>query len=213
MTDMQHYRLDWSGSIGWRGGHVDSGDLLDQLEAEHEKIRLLLGAVQGIPIGDPDRKAQMDQATPVMVRHGVIEEECLYPLVRRLPEDADGALSRGARDDHARAEAALHLLGILKANDLEFTREFAVLQEHLTGHMSWEEARIFPLVRAAVSQGDLDEYGVKAREIRRHGRTVPQAPPGTRPPEDNFAPGEKSFRERMHDRFTPAGGWGNLRPH
>lgn len=212
MTDM-HYRLDWSGAIGWRGGHCDDGDLLDQLEAEHEKIRLLCGAVQGIPIGHPDRKTQLDEAVPVMVRHGVIEEECLYPLVRRLPEDADGALSHAGLDDHARAEAALRVLGRLRPDDPAFTREFAVLQEHLTGHMSWEEARVFPLVRAAVSQAELDEMGAKAREIRRRGRSTPQAPPGTRPPEDHFGPGEKSFRERMHDRFTPAGGWGNLRPH
>ena len=212
MTDT-HYRLDWSGAIGWRGGHVDDGDLLDQLEAEHEKIRLLFGAVQGIPIGHPDRKPQMDEAVPVMVRHGVIEEECLYPLVQRLPEDAEGALSHAGRDDHARAEAALRLLSRLKADDPQFTREFALLQELLTGHMSWEEARIFPLVRAAVPQAELDAMGVKAREIRRRGRTEPQVPPGTQPPEDHFRAGEKSFRERMHDRFTPAGGWGSLRPH
>jgi hemerythrin superfamily protein len=211
MTDM--HRLDWSGSIGWRGGHVDSGDLLDQLEAEHEKIRLLFSAELGTPIGDPDRKAQMEQAIPVIVRHGVVEEELLYPLVRRLPDGTDGSLSRAAADDHARAEAALHVLALVKADDPAFTREFAVLNEHLTGHMSWEEARVFPMVRAAVPQEELDELGVRARDIRHRARSTPQAPPGVRPPEDHFPPGEKSFRERMHDRFTPAGGWGALRPH
>ncbi|WP_042367334.1 hemerythrin domain-containing protein [Streptacidiphilus neutrinimicus] len=212
MTDT-HYRLDWSGSIGWRGGHVDSGDLLDQLDAEHEKIRLLLGGMLGIPIGDPERKAQMDRVSPVIVRHGVIEDELLYPLMARLPEGADGAVSRVAHDDHVRAEAALHALGLLKAKDPDFTREFAVLNEHMTGHMSWEEARVFPALRATVAQAELDELGARARELRLRGRTTPQAPPGVRPPEDHYAPGEKSFRERMHDRFTPAGGWGALRPH
>jgi iron-sulfur cluster repair protein YtfE (RIC family) len=212
MTDT-HHRLDWSGSIGWRSGHVQEGDLLDQLEAEHEKIRLIFSAVLGTPIGDPDRKAQMERATPAIVAHCAIEEELLYPLVRGLPEDADGALSRAGRDDHARAEAALHLIGLATAGDPVFTREVAVLNEHLTGHLAWEEARLFPLIRASVGRTELDELGARAREIRRKVRTVPQAPPGVMPPEDHFSPPEKSLRERLRDRFTPAGGWRALRPH
>ncbi|WP_370120119.1 hemerythrin domain-containing protein [Streptacidiphilus sp. MAP12-33] len=189
------------------------GDLLQQLAAEHWEMRMLFSAVLGTPLGDPERSTLMDRITTRLVRHGVVEEGVLYPMVRRLPEDADSELSRRGLEDHARCEASLHQIGLRKATDPDFDHLVAVLHEHVTGHQNWEEARLFPLLREAFGQGELDAAGDRARELRRRARTTAQAPPGVQPPEDHFPPPEQGLRQRLHDRFTPAGGWGALRPH
>ncbi|SEL91296.1 hypothetical protein [Streptacidiphilus jiangxiensis] len=214
MTDIQT-RSDRTATADYAGAldPADSGDLLVQLTSEHWEMRMLFSAVLGTPLGDPERKALLDQITPRLVRHGVIEEECLYPLVRRLPEDAGGELSGHGVDDHARTEASLHLIGLHKATDPEFDHLVAVLHEHVTGHDNWEEARLFPLLREACSQTELDAAGDRARDARRRARTSPKPPPGTQPPQDRFPEPETGLRQRLHDRFTPAGGWGQLRPH
>ncbi|MEZ0069895.1 hypothetical protein ABIA32_005943 [Streptacidiphilus sp. MAP12-20] len=188
------------------------GDLLDLLAADHEDAARMFSAFIGIPIGDPERKELMDRITALLVAHAAIEETYLYPNIRERTEDGAEPARQGL-DTHAEAEVLLRRIAPLDAHAPGFDRLVAVLHEHVSGHMHWEEARLFPMLRESLGQGELDRLGAQARALRLTAPTRPQPHPGVEPPADHFRPPELSAAGRLRYLLTPAGGWNRLLPH
>ncbi|WP_051944071.1 hemerythrin domain-containing protein [Streptacidiphilus rugosus] len=189
------------------------GDLLDVLAADHEDVTRHFSAFLGTPIGDPERKELMDTISALLVSHAAIEEALLYPHIRERAEDGAHSAVEGL-DVHAHAEVLLRQIAPLDAHAPGFDRLVAVLDEHVSGHMHWEEARLFPMMRAALSQGELDRLGDEARAMRSGAPTAPQAHPGMEGLwTDDYRPPGVSAADRLRRGLTPAGGWDRMKPH
>ncbi|MFI9270942.1 hemerythrin domain-containing protein [Kitasatospora sp. NPDC052896] len=172
-------------------------DILQELTADHDDIRVLFSRMIGLRIGDPRRKALVDEVTGELVRHAIAEESCLYPLVRQLP---DGEVVAGQElRDHAVVETLLRHLQWRTATTAGFDRLVAQLVELVTGHLGHEEARIFPALRAVIPGSELRRLGEQVREVKRHARTSPRPGASATIPPDNLLPPERGPVARLHD--------------
>ncbi|MBF9068894.1 hemerythrin domain-containing protein [Streptacidiphilus fuscans] len=196
--------------------HIDrdraQGDLLDGLIADHEEITRTFSAFLGVGFGHPERKEIADQVTRQIVAHDAIEEALVYPMIRERTEGGS-AMAVPCLGAHAQTDVLLRRIRLLDAHAPGFDRLMGVLGTHVTGHMHWEEAQVFPLLRATLDQEELDQLGDRARGMRRHPLLEPAPHPGIEPPADDYRPAERTTTGKLRYLFTPAGGWDRMRPH
>ncbi|MEU9193134.1 hemerythrin domain-containing protein [Streptomyces hundungensis] len=175
-------------------------DLLDQLTAEHRAVEVLFGEMAGLPLGDPQRKEFLDEASRALVRHAAAEERHLHPLVRRLP-NGDELIERD-RADHSTIEALLGALRACSVESQDFNRLVAQLDERTTRHMSAEEAQIFPALRETVNPTELLALGDEVRSTEAAEPAVPRPQPPSALPPDDLRPPQRSLRERVRGFFN-----------
>ncbi|WP_181442172.1 hemerythrin domain-containing protein [Streptomyces tateyamensis] len=140
------------------------GDLLREMAAEHDEIRTLCSALTGMQLGDHRRKSVLDRLAGELVRHGGIEEACLYPLMRRVP--GTEALAAEAAATHRDIATLLDRLAWRTAVMPGFDRLVALLVTQVTAHLGQEEAKAFAVLRSGVSGHDLERAGARARQLR-----------------------------------------------
>jgi hypothetical protein len=182
------------------------GDILDELAADHSELTRLFSAMLGVPIKDPERKELLDRATELLVAHDAIEERCVYPALRTRAADGPEVCDAAIRA-HAETDVQLRRLHGLDQATPGFDRQVALLREHVTGHIGWEESRVYSLLRDTLSQEDLDALGLQARALRARAPHKPAPHPHIQPPADPFTPAETGIRDRLRRLFTPVGGW------
>jgi hemerythrin-like domain-containing protein len=148
--------------------HDPETDAIELLQRDHDEIRRLLSKLAAAP-PDPDLVEQL------VIRasgHEAIEEQYFWPVVRKRVHDgarlADEAVSQELHVKHV-----LDLLdGLDPANS-----EFGLLLRQLAGagreHLDFEENRVWPGVRRALSEPELTDLGAQLRQGRRLAPTRP----------------------------------------
>jgi len=183
-------------------GH--GGDVIAELTTDHREVEELFGRIEGLTPGDEKRRKYADQAVIELVRHSVAEEMYLYPAVRGALPDGDGIADREIAD-HARAERTMKRLEGLAADDPEFDRLVAELTTEIRAHIRDEENQLFPSLRAALAEDELDKLG---DQVRRAKATAPTRPhpsaPDTPPANKLLAPGT-GLVDRVRDALTGRG--------
>jgi hypothetical protein len=179
-----------------------SGDILDELTADHERVRQLFGAFTGHGFHDPERKRLIDQASAALLQQAHIEETHLYPLARELP-GGEAAVQQGLAQN-AEIEALLAELEHSDQNTPGFERLVAQLVERATGHENHEEAQLFPLLRAHVPAPELARLGQEARAEKSAPPRRPRR--GTAPlPVDDLPAPERDLVGRIRSLLSSAG--------
>ncbi|GAA1096124.1 MULTISPECIES: hemerythrin domain-containing protein [Kitasatospora] len=179
---------------------MTSGDLIDVLTTDHERIRNLFGRMAGTPLKDPLRRELLDEAAALLERHMAVEAEYLYPLaLRSLPD---------RRETVERERAALATIGAL-LDDLSrigadaplFDRKVALLVREVTGHASEEEALVLDGLGTAAPADELAEAGARARTKRLH--KVRRSPADR--PRDDLPPTGPRPKTHLRDFFRIEG--------
>lgn len=152
-------------------------DLLTVLREDHRRLEELLIELTVLNGAEPRRRAVIDQTIIAFVRHSVIEESFLHPIVRdRLPR---GDYLVGLHStDHDFLERQLERLENSDLSDAEFSAPVTHLITNIRLHVQTEEIQLFPLLVEYAPQEELDELGAKARRAL---ETVPAEEPAGRP--------------------------------
>ncbi|MFF4159266.1 hemerythrin domain-containing protein [Streptomyces sp. NPDC001678] len=180
-------------------------DLIGELTADHLKAQRLFERVRAAAPGSAERKELTERATVELVRHGALEKEHLYPVVReRLPGGAEW--ERRGLADHAGIERVLEELERREPAEKEFDRLLLVLVDRVTAHALEQEQRLFPRTQAVCPAELLRELGGKVRAGRAAAPTrprqspAPRTEPAARPP----VPGT-GLLDRVRDLLTGRG--------
>ncbi|MFF2145113.1 hemerythrin domain-containing protein [Kitasatospora sp. NPDC058190] len=179
-------------------------DLLDQLTADHQAVRIHFSELSGLPGGDPQRKELADLVTDQLVRHTRAEEEHLYPLARDRLADGPALVERELAD-HRAVEALLTDLRPTRVGSPHFDRLVARLTEEVTRHASEEEAQLFPAVRAVTTEAELRVLAARARETKELSSGRPRHQRPTERAADRLPPPERPLMERLREFLTPGG--------
>ena len=158
-----------------------SADALGRLKADHDKIKALFGEFD-ILKGEANkdlRKAELvDQICYEVTLHSMLEEEILYPALRR--SISDDALLDEADIEHAGARALIGQLEIMAPGDDHYDATVTVLGEEVAHHIKKEEVALFALFKAARSAGiDLDALGEQLAARKDELAEDLSAPPST----------------------------------
>ena len=147
----------------------------DHAEVKQMLTQLELGAVrQGVADAEQltQRKKLAEQLIIEESRHEAVEEMYFWPAVREhLPtgdELADTAI--GQEDE---GKEVLDKLGKLDAGDPEFEKLLAEFTRAGREHIDYEETRVWPELRAALSAEQSQEIGSKMAVAKKTAPTRP----------------------------------------
>jgi hypothetical protein len=175
---------------------MTSGDLIDVLSTDHERLRTLFGRMAGTPLKDPLRRELLDEAAGLLERHMAVEAEYLYPLALRTLPDRRETIEQ-ERAGLATMGALLDDLSRIGADAPLFDRKVALLVREVTGHANEEQTLILDELGTAASREELVDVGAQARSAPVH--KVRRSPADR--PRDDLPPTGPRPKTHLRDFF------------
>jgi hemerythrin superfamily protein len=117
----------------------------------------------------------VDRILEELTVHTYIENECMYPEVRKLLPDLEDDVLESYEEHHV-ADVLCMELATMGPDDERFDAKTAVLIESVTHHIEEEENEWFPQVRAGLGRKQLQELGERMLEMKKTAPRRPQQP-------------------------------------
>ncbi|MEO5664766.1 MAG: hemerythrin domain-containing protein, partial [Nocardioides sp.] len=129
-----------------------SSDAIVLLKQDHQEIRRVFGDFHRAGDNAEVRKGQLvDKMIELLTVHTYIENEVMYPRVRKLlPELEDDVLE--SYEEHHVADVLVVELAAMKPSHERFDAKTTVLIENVLHHMDEEEQDWFPKVRQGLGR-------------------------------------------------------------
>jgi Hemerythrin HHE cation binding domain len=155
-------------------------DAFTVLSADHTEVTSMLDALGSTPghaAGASEavltaRKEVAEQLVIVSSAHEATEEQYFWPVVRDRLDDGD-ALADEAIGQEGHAKEVLARLDKLDVADAEFDQLLAEYIPAALAHIEFEETRVWPGMRLALSAQESSDLGDKIRAAREKAPTRP----------------------------------------
>ena len=151
-------------------------DAIVLLKEDHKQMRKLFKQFQ--QAGENAKETKDRVAKKILEEltvHTYIENECMYPEVRKLlPEVEDDVLE--SYEEHHVADLLVFELFTMDAGHERFVPKMTVLIENVEHHMGEEEDEWFPKVREGLGRKQLGEIGDRMLEMKKTAPRSPMAP-------------------------------------
>lgn len=170
-------------------------DLVEILIADHREIDDLLTSARS------DGRRTLDVAIAETIRHLVVEEDYIYPLIRELLPRG-GASAGAALERSERAEALMKQLERAGDDDPDRERLLGELQALMRNHIKVMEGELLPALRQTCGPGQLEHL---AGVIEMAKRTAPTRPhPGAphHPPWNQILTPSIGIIDRIRDAMS-----------
>lgn len=141
-----------------------STDAITVLKKDHKKVKGLFRDF-GTANGPTERKRIADQVIEELTVHTYLENEVMYPDIRKLVPDLEDDILESYEEHHVADVLTLELRE-LSPDDERFAAKFTVLSESVKHHIQEEEESWFPKVREKLSRKQLSEIGARMEELR-----------------------------------------------
>ncbi|MGI8678715.1 MAG: hemerythrin domain-containing protein [Jatrophihabitans sp.] len=153
-----------------------STDAIVLLKDDHKQIKKTFRDFQAAGKNATQRKAELvARMIELLTVHTYIENEIMYPEVRRLlPEVEDDVLE--SYEEHHVADVLCMELFAMKADAERFDAKTTVLIENVTHHIDEEESEWFPKVREGLGRTQLAEIGERMIEAKKKAPHTPASP-------------------------------------
>jgi len=160
-------------------------DVFEVLSADHADVKGMLTVLQETAghdqASDEVQAARQDVADYLVMdssRHEAAEEQYFWPVVRERMSDG-GDLADKAISQEQRAKEILARLDKLDSRDEEFDRLLAEYIPAARQHIAFEETRVWPSLRQALSEAEAQDLGgkIQAAEDKGPTRPHPHTPP------------------------------------
>jgi hemerythrin superfamily protein len=153
-----------------------STDAIVILKDDHKRIKALFKEFQNA--GENATKSRgkiVGKIIEELTVHTYIENEGLYPEVRRLVPDLEQDVLESYEEHHV-ADVLCMELSAMSADDDHFIAKTTVLIENVTHHIDEEESDWFPRVREALGRKQLAEIGAQMLELKKKAPRSPAQP-------------------------------------
>jgi len=180
-------------------------DVITVLTHEHNEVEGMFAQLENMD-GATDAEVQRlaEQVVTSLVKHSVAEEIYLYPTVREVLPGGD-EIAEHELSEHSEAEQTMKHLEALTPESPEFWPTLHKLIGEIRHHVTEEEQGLFPKLRAACSQEQLEDLG---RKIERVEKIAPTRPHPAAPSEGSalaaVAPGA-GLVDRVRDALSGRG--------
>lgn len=157
-------------------------DAITLLEADHDEVDELFAKYDAL--GDRAFVTKQDLVERIsreLAIHTYIEEQILYPRVREAGRKIKDEVLEELEEHHL-IKTSLAELGELTSDHERFDAKVQVLKEQVEHHVEEEESDMFPRIRKALDDHELEELGValqaaKASAPRQADPSAPDEPP------------------------------------
>lgn len=139
-------------------------DVLDLIKTEHRQIETLFSEVESTD--NPHKLYEcFNQLFNGLNLYAEVEEQTLYPAIRRHGQDTK-ELVDAAQQDHHKAKQILEELEYLSPTSREFKQKIAELKQVIQHHVQEEENVVFDQVRECMSQEDREQLGSEFKAVK-----------------------------------------------
>jgi hemerythrin superfamily protein len=153
-----------------------STDAIVLLKEDHKQVRKLFKQFQQAGEDAKQKKGQLvEQILEALTVHTYLENEVMYPEVRKLLPDLEDDVLESYEEHHV-ADVLCMELATMKADDEHFAAKATVLIESVEHHMEEEESDWFPEVRKAIGRKQLQELGAEMLELKKKAPRRPSQP-------------------------------------
>ncbi len=153
-----------------------STDAIVILKNDHKQIRKLFKQFQAAGEDAEERKGDIvKQIIEELQVHTYLENECMYPEVRKLLPDLEDDILESYEEHHV-ADVLVAELYAMKPGDERFDAKTTVLIENVLHHIEEEEQDWFPKVREGLGRKQLQDLGARMNELREKAPRSPAQP-------------------------------------
>jgi len=153
-----------------------SHDAIVILKQDHQRIRKLFTEFeQSSPGAHATRGKLVDRIIQELTVHTYLENEVMYPEVRRLVPELEEDVLESYEEHHVADVLCVELMA-LEPTDEHFQAKTTVLIENVTHHIEEEEQDWFPAVRKALGRKELTEIGERMEGLRAKAPRHPSQP-------------------------------------
>ena len=149
-----------------------STDAIVMLKADHKEMKRLFRRFEKAEHA-AEKQSLVKEILELLAVHTYIENEGLYPTVRKQVPDLEDDILESYEEHHV-ADVLCAELGDMTPDDERFTAKVTVLIESVEHHIEEEESAWFPDVRDALGRKDLQEIGAKMQKLRRKAPRQPK---------------------------------------
>jgi hemerythrin-like domain-containing protein len=153
-----------------------STDAIVLLKNDHKEIRRAFDAFEKAgEDADATKQRLVDKMIELLTVHTYLENEVMYPRVRKLLPDLEDDVLESYEEHHVADVLVVELSG-MKPDDERFTAKATVLIENVRHHIEEEEEEWFPQVRKGLGRKVLQEMGADMIEARKNAPRRPSQP-------------------------------------
>ena len=153
-----------------------SSDAIVLLKQDHKEIKKVFREFQNAGENATQRKGDLvARMIELLTVHTYIENEVMYPEVRRLLPDLEDDVLESYEEHHV-ADVLCMELAAMDATDERFDAKTTVLIENVEHHMAEEEQDWFPKVRQGLGRKQLQELGEELISARKKAPRRPEQP-------------------------------------
>jgi hemerythrin-like domain-containing protein len=152
-----------------------STDAIVFLKDEHKQVRKVFRELKGAG-DDVERRGRLvRQAVELLTVHTYLENELMYPEVRKLLPDVEDDVLESYEEHHVADVLCLELWEMDPSHEHYFAKA-TVLMENVEHHMEEEEQEWFPQVREGVGRKELQELGKRMIDLKPDAPRKPTSP-------------------------------------
>jgi hemerythrin-like domain-containing protein len=150
-----------------------SSDAIVLLKADHKEIKGLFSKFERAGDDATETKGQLvTKIIELLTVHTYLENELIYPEVRRLLPDLEDDVLESYEEHHVADMLCIELSG-MNPDAERFEAKATVLIENVNHHIAEEEQEWFPKVRQGLGRKQLAELGARMLEMK---KTAPRSP-------------------------------------
>jgi hemerythrin superfamily protein len=151
-------------------------DAIVYLKDQHKVVKRLFKEFQGAGENATATKGRLvDQILENLTVHTYLENEVMYPEVRKLMPDLEDDILESYEEHHVADVLCMELAG-MSADDERFDAKTSVLIENVLHHIDEEEKDWFPEVRKGIGRKQLQEIGARMAEMEPKAPRKPTEP-------------------------------------
>lgn len=153
-----------------------STDAIVLLKADHKGIKALFKQFEKAgETATTTKGTVVRKMIELLTVHTYIENEVMYPEVRKLLPDLEDDILESYEEHHV-ADVLVMELAALSPDAERFDAKTTVLIENVTHHIDEEEQDWFPKVRAGLGRKQLAELGEQLIAAKKRAPTSPAQP-------------------------------------
>jgi hemerythrin superfamily protein len=179
-----------------------STDALVLLKEDHKEIRRLFRQFQSAKT-KASKGAAVRRAVKALTVYSYLENECVYPEVRKLLPELEDDVLRSYEENHV-ADVLCAELAAMAPGDERFDAKATVLIDTVSRHFSKEEQDWFRHVRQGLGRKRLQEIGAQMIKLRKKAPRMPARPGPAMVTDDGApdAPAEQDVVDLLLEQHT-----------
>ena len=146
------------------------------LKEDHVQIKKMLAdGEETTERAEKTRTELFDRLKSFLEVHERIEEEVLYPALKKKPKSEDIAYE--GFEEHHVVDTIFEELEATPVDSPEWTAKFTVAKENIEHHIEEEEGEMFKMTRQLFDDDELEQMGTRMQEIKSLAKQVEASSP------------------------------------